>query len=209
MISQVSFGCSCNKLNADYSVNTGKPQTPTSQTHNYLLSVPSSMTNDVEAFCAIKGIKFKRYTSKAEAAADRIKEPEAPYIKTEINAAKFKKLLDTQRATNIHHLASNYNQGEKVNVDKLLSQDEVPATTLSIKHPVQSLIYNTEKTVNTLNQKGIEGLRDDQLVISFEQKTTGPDNLTYFAFLEAGLEKIPVYMDEDTYQIANAAGIIE
>lgn len=209
MISGISFSGTNNVINKSDATGAPKNDSPKKPCimHNYTLTVPSYMDNEIETYCANKGIKFTKSTNKIEAAKDKIAEPEAPFIKAEINVEKFNELLRSQRATNVYHLGRNYDEGMKNKVNSILSDDEIPATTLSIKLPVQSH-YTVDKTIDTLENKGIEGLDDTQLVISFEEQGEY-DQYTYFAFSEAGIDKIPVYMDEETYKIAQAAGITE
>ena len=66
-----------------------------------------------------------------------------------------------------------------------------------------------EDTLDYISKYGADNLNKDQIIIDFAQRTSDPDHCVFFALKDAGFENIPVYVNDDTYKLANALGLIE
>ena len=170
---------------------------------------PDTKDSLVEAYLANKGIKFKKiYTkdlldkSKIES---RIKEPPKNMKLVKVDVEKLDKILQNQ-SNNIEHSGSDYDNYYKDSVDLIIkSGDKIPATTLHINATGES----TDDTVDYINKFGADRLNDDQLVLMFTQRTDDPDHCMFFGMKDLGMDKVPVYVNNDTYKIGNALGIFK
>ena len=84
----------------------------------------------------------------------------------------------------------------------LRSGDEIPATTLTIHDP-----SGNEDLRRYVNRFGADRLNNEQIFIDFNQKTDDPDHCVYFALRDMGIDKIPVYVDSQSYEAGSILGL--
>lgn len=165
--------------------------------------------NNIENFCAANGIKFHKINSgslmQPEAIESRIADAPEGYRLAKINHAKLSELLKTQGNNNFQHCESDYNKFYRDQLDFMLkSEEEIPAATLYIT-PWSS----KEDALDYISKWGSENLNDNSVNIDLSQRTNAPDHCMYFAMKDAGMTSIPVYVDNDTYELGQAMGLIE
>ncbi len=175
----------------------------------YTLIVPDNMDHEIEQYCLYNNIKYSKATHKElldiNSIQRRIQEPKDGMTLVKVNTQKLKKLLYEQYS-NIEHCKSDYKKYYKEPVDFMLkSGDEIPATTLSII-PDSA---NIDDAINYVKKFGIDLIDPGVFFVSLEQRTDKPDHCVFFALQNLGMKNIPVYMDINTYKIANALGILE
>ena len=178
------------------------------RTVEHTLMVPDSKDGMVETYCANKGIKFEKLTNdkilRQEAIEKRIKEPKADMKKVYINSDKLE-LLMARQESNIPHCENDYYEYYSPKVDFMLkSGDKIPATTLEI----YSLTSTNDQALEYINKFGKKNLSPEQISVDFSQKTDEPDHCLYFALRDMGIKDIPFYVNQTTYKIADALGII-
>lgn len=164
-----------------------------------ILIVPDRMDTDVETFCANKGISYKKLSTKdllnPDLIAGRIKNPPEGYKRVDVDSEKLKKLIKNQ-ANNLDHCKKDYNKYYKDATDTMLKKgDAITASTFRI--------YSTsgnEDLKRFVERYGAKNLNDNQIIVDFNQKTDEPDHCMYFALKDLGMKKIPVYVDERTYE---------
>lgn len=170
--------------------------------------VPDSMDNMVEAFCANRGIKFSKLSDDTLTSLNnisaRIKKP-SPYMKMVfVNPEKLEQIARGQDS-NFEHCKKDFDKYYQDQINFMLkSGDEIPASTLHI-----TSVSSQEDLLDYIKRYGADKLNSQQLIMDFSQKTDDPDHCMYFAFKDLGMNKIPVYVDKDTYQIADALGILD
>ena len=175
----------------------------------HTLIVPDEMDSEVEAFCAKQGIKFNKSYNEdllnVRAISRRIKPAPENMIKVEIDADRLTELMKKQQQ-NIDYCENVYHKYFKDKVDKMLKTgEEIPATTFCIMPRGNSI----EETLEYIDTFGAKNLNHEQLFIGFDQRTQKPDHCVFFALKEMGMKNIPVYVESDTYEIANALGILK
>ncbi len=175
----------------------------------YTLVAPDSMDDEIEQYCLYNNIRYTKITNSelldSESIQRRIQEPKEGMTLAKVNADKLKKLLYDQYS-NIEHCKSDYKKYYKESVDFMLrSGEEIPAPTISII-PDSS---NVDDAVNYIKKYGSNLIEPGLLFVSLDQRTDKPNHCVYFAMQDLGMENIPVYMDANSYKIANALGIIE
>lgn len=169
------------------------------------LIVPDYRDGEVEAYCKRNGIKFyKKYTSSElldiNTIGKRIKKAPKDMVKVKVDSKKLEQLLSSQTDA-ISHSKKDYNNYYKEDVDLMIkSADSFPATTLYII-PNDS---SKEDMLNYIKHFGAENLNDDMISLLFSQRTDEPDNCVYFGLKDLGMDKIPVYVDKDSYDIGKA-----
>lgn len=173
------------------------------------LVVPEYMDSEVEAYCKNRGIEFKKLTSyklmDLDSIEKRIKKAPNDMVKTTVDVEKLEKLLINQDS-NLEHCERDFNNFYTKKVDLMLkSGDKFPTTTLHIVPNFSSI----EDTLEYIEKFGKENLNDDMISILFSQQTNEPDNCVYFALKDLGMDKIPVYVNKDSYAIGNALGLFE
>lgn len=173
------------------------------------LIVPDSMDNEVETFCANNGIKYTKYETKdllnPQTIDERIEYPPVGYRKVEVDTEKLEKLIQNQQ-NNIDHCQSDYNKYYKDKVENMLRDgSSFPATTLTI-YPRFGSIDDLKHYVDNY---GPDRLNENQVIIDFNQETDNPDHCVYFALRDMGLNKVPVYVDDATYEAGSALGLFK
>lgn len=173
------------------------------------LLVPDSMDSEVEIFCANRGIQFDKINTKEaiqpQAVLERIEQAPKGMRKVKVDIKKLMGLAKNQEQ-NIAHCEKDYYTYYYDKVDFMLkSGDEIPATTLWINPIGESL----EDTLRYIDIFGADRLNDKQLMVEFNQTTDDPDHCVAFALKNLGIKEVPMYVDNDTYQLANALGILK
>ena len=188
---------------------TGIPYSHNNYVAQYTIVAPESMDEEIEQYCLYNNIKYSKATDKelldANSIQRRIQEPKDGMTLVKVNTQKLKKLLYEQYS-NIEHCKSDYKKYYKESVDFMLkSGDEIPATTLSII-PDSA---NIDDAIDYVKKYGIDLIEPGVLFVSWEQRTDSPDHCVFFALQNLGMKNIPVYMDVNSYKLANALGILE
>ena len=172
--------------------------------------VPDSMDNEIEMFCANRGIQFKKINTKEvmqpEAVLGRIKEAPKGMRKVKVDVKKLFELSKNQHQ-NIAHCEKDYYTAYYDKVDFMLkTKDEIPATTLWISPYAASV----DSTIDYIERYGVEGLNKEQLFVEFNQADYDvPDHCMFFALKNMGIKEVPVYVNKETYRLANALGILK
>ena len=171
------------------------------------LIVPDSMDTDVETFCANNGISYKKYETldllNPEKITSRIAEAPKGYTKVNVDVEKLKRLAENQDS-NIKHCRSDYDKYFSDKVDTMLRCGEViPVTTLMIyDHNADN-----ESLKRYVHRFGVNNLNKNQVFVDFNQRTDNPDHCVYFALKDMGMKKIPVYVDDKSYQAGTILGL--
>ena len=163
------------------------------------LDVPDYMDSDVETFCANNGIEYKKYsyndTERLSKMYTKIEPAPQGYQTVYIDVEKLDELLKNQDS-NYEHCRNNYDEYFSKNIDLMIKcDDKIPASTLAIYSPSgNNELRNYVKLFDT------ENLNENQVAIYFVQQSDNPDHCIYFAFKDLGAEKIPVYVNKDSYE---------
>ena len=176
---------------------------------NMTIIAPDAKDNMIEAYLANKGIKFKKLDTqelmKKSKILSRIEDAPKGKKLVEIDVKKLEELLPKQD-TNIKYCESNYNDYYKDSVNSMLrSGDKITATTLYIAPTGESV----DDTINYVKNFGADRLNTDQVSLYFEQKTDDPDHCVFFGLRDAGLDKVPVYVDNGTHKLGKALGLFK
>ena len=170
------------------------------------LIVPDYMDCDVEKFCANNCISYTKYDTKdlldPKHIAARIACPKGGYRVVQVDAKKLEELAQNQES-NFEHCRSDYDKYYTDSVDTMFRKNrEVPASTLVINNP-----SGNKNLWRYVNVYGVNRLNDEQVMFDFVQKTDDPDHCVYFALKDMGLEKIPVYVDSQSYEAGKILGL--
>lgn len=171
-----------------------------------ILIVPDYMDVDVETFCKNNGISYKKYDTKdllnPQAIKSRIAFAPKGYRQVYVDTKKLDELTKNQNS-NIEHCKSDYNQcfREKVGI-MFRNGEKIPATTLYIYNP-----SGNDDLRHYVKRFDVNHMNDKQIFVDFVQKTDDPDHCTYFALKEMGMDKIPVYVDNQSYEAGNILGL--
>lgn len=121
----------------------------------------------------------------------------------QVNTKKLENLVANQ-SSNVGYCKKTYDRYYKDSVNLILKTgDKIDATTLVLFPRGET----TEDTVYYIKNFGADRLNDDQLSIMFLQKTDDPDQCMFFAMKDMGMDKIPMYVDKDSYKLGNALGL--
>lgn len=185
------------------------PVTPRSWYTKMTLLAPDDRDNEIEAYCAARGISYSKYETKdliqPEAIRQRIAPAKKGYQKVEINVDKLEKLLQ-KFDFNFKHCESEYNRYYKDATEMMLRKaSDVPVSTLWIM-PTHSGI---EDLIKYIESYGAKNLNDGQISIQLSQRTDDPDQCIYFALKEMGMKKIPVYIPENSYELCEKLGLLK
>ncbi len=227
MISKISFGSkyrvdSNNNSRANFNKfqkytlsNALKPNTkikieteqddrhPENNNGTCILSVPCHADKEVESYCEANGIKFTKQPS--ESIIHRIEKPEGGKRLIRVDANKLERLIRRQES-NIDYCKKTYEKYYEDEADKMIRGGEhFPATTLYLKYINDS--GSIEDFKDYISKYGKNGLSRGSLIVDFVQKTTEPDHCVYFALRNAGIRNIPVYVNNETYEIGHALGL--
>lgn len=171
--------------------------------------VPDHKDSIIEAYLANKGIQYSKLETKDLLSEDRVlsriaRAPE-DMKRVLVNPKKFEEFASTQD-NNLDHCEEVYNNYYKKDVDLMLkSGDKIPATTLYI----QPLAGDIDDILEYTENFGPDRLNTNQVSFTFNQLTDSPDHCSYFGMKEIGMDKIPVYVDEDSYKIGKALELFE
>ncbi len=174
----------------------------------YTIVAPDVLDDEIETYCANFGISYSKFETndilKAKKIKSRIIAPQKGMKKVYINYKKLEELAQNQQS-NIDNCKDDYYIHYYSKIDYMLkSADKIPAASLYIT-PIESDINDT---LDCIEKFGADELDDKQLRIDFRQETNDPDHCMCFAMSDLGIRNIPVYMNEDTYKLANALGIV-
>lgn len=209
--SSIADFCAGNDLDYSYKVESHKHSfysAPVTKVNTTIIA-PDDKDNLIETFLANKGIKFNKLDAKElfdkSNIEKRVDRPTRDMKLVKIDAKKFEKLIQNQDQ-NIDYCESTYDKYYKDSIDSVIkSGDKMPATTLYITPMGES----TEDTVRYIHSFGEDRLNDNQLSFIFNQESFDkPDQCMFFGMKDLGMDKIPVYMNEDSYKLANALGIV-
>lgn len=173
------------------------------------LIVPDEIDNEIETFCKNKGISFTKLKTEEllnpRTITDRIAEAPKGYQIAYVDSEKLENLIGNQ-ISNINHCEEDFDKyfENKVNT-MFLNGKDIPATTLKII-PLYGDNTNLEEYVENY---GANRLNMNQINIDFTQQTDSPDHCTYFALKAMHLNKIPVYVDDETLEAGKILGILE
>lgn len=170
---------------------------------------PDNADKDIETMCARLGIDFKKYATEQlinpNAIMRHIIRPPIGKRVVKIDADEFEKLAAFQENNNIIHCENDYIRYYSPRTNFMLkSGNEIPATSVYI-NPVSG----KDSMIEYIEHFGKDKINPSSIFIGFEQKTNDPDHCMYFAMKDAGMKEIPVYMDQDSYELANALGIVK
>lgn len=173
------------------------------------LIVPQYLDGDVEAYCKQNGIRFEKTFAhellNCNAVSKRIEKAPEGFIKVNIEPYKLLELTETQKG-NIKYCKNDYYNFFDDEIEfAILSGDEFPTTTLRIE---ADKISNKELQEH-LEAFGKNSLDEDMIRIDFVRKRAFPDIGVFFALRNIGMDKVPVYMDKNTFMIASALDLIK
>lgn len=170
---------------------------------------PDKFDKDIESVFLSKGIKFKKLeTAELLKPASIISRTVKPGSKNEnmfmvtLNSDKLENLLENQKLGNICHCQNMYNQYFKEDAMNLLkSGNPIPAVTFYIT-PLMA-----DSVSEYVSKFGADKLNKDSLILNFVQNSDDPNHCLYFAMKDLAMKNIPVYVNEQTYEIGAALGI--
>ncbi len=209
--SSIADFCADNELDYSYNVESRKRtlySSPVTKVNTTIIA-PDNKDSLIETFLANKGIKFNKLDTKElfdkSKIEKRIDRPTKDMKLVKIDAKKLDKLIHNQDQ-NIDYCESTYDKYFKDSVESVIkSGDKIPATTLYITPMGESV----EDTVKYIHSYGEDRLNDNQLSFIFNQESFDkPDQCMFFGMKDLGMDKIPVYMNEDSCKLANALGIV-
>ncbi|MBO5948622.1 hypothetical protein J6Q66_07290 [bacterium] len=227
MISAVSFG-STYKINHPFTTLTSKKMdatydlldkceqrrirtSETMKTDSMSVTIvsPDCLDSYIETLCANRGIEFKKITNDELMDKDmilsRVQKAPEKMIKAKINAEKFEKLVSQHPESNIKYCQKEYDRYFEDATNFMLKKgSKFPATTMYI-----TTSMDKEDAILYKQMNGVENFNKNSIQFNFAQRTNDPDHCVYFAMKEAGIKNIPVYMSQDTYDLAKAFEIIE
>ena len=227
MISAVSFG-STYKINHPFATLTSKKmdatydlldkceqrrirtsETMKADSMSVTIVSPDCLDSYIETLCANRGIEFKKITNDELMDKDmilsRVQKAPEKMIKAKINAKKFEKLVSQHPESNIKYCQKEYDRYFEDATNFMLKKgSKFPATTMYI-----TTSMDKEDAILYKQMNGVENFNKNSIQFNFAQRTNDPDHCVYFAMKEAGIKNIPVYMSQDTYDLAKAFEIIE
>ena len=173
------------------------------------IAAADSQDKDVETMCARLGINYKKYSTDSlmtpQAIMCRVAQPPKGMQMVKIDADKLEKLIASQHDNNIGHCEKDYKKYYLSDTDFMLkSGDEIPASTLYINPEM-----GKDNMLEYIKRFGKERINPDSIYINFSQRTDKPDHCVFFAMKDRGMTEIPVYMNQDSYEVANALGIVK
>jgi len=172
-----------------------------------IVSVPDEKDSNLELFCIENNIPFRKLDTAGMTKINRLKSRIAPApegkTKANIDLDKFEEVMSRQ-STNFKHCKSDYENYYKDDVDYMLkSGEEIPASTLYLTSCIGS-----SGLENYVELYGADKLNKNTIIADFNQETDKPDHCIFEAFKDLGMKKIPVYMDDDSFEIAKTLGIL-
>ena len=214
-VSEIKLVNFCDKNDLEYSskIEVVKPAKSFSDEPIYDVKTsiisPDNKDNLVETYLKNKGIKFKKINTSdlldKKKIESRIKDAPKGMKLVKVDVKKLDDLRLNQDE-NIVFCEDDYDACYKDSVNLMIkSGDKITPTTLCIKPTGETV----DETVNYINKFGSDNLNKDQLLFVFSQRTNEPDHCTFFGMKDLGMDKVPVYVDKDTFKIGNALGILK
>lgn len=159
--------------------------------------VPDSVDNEIEHYCSYNGIQFTKKENNELLNHDEIKkrisEPKTGMHLVHVNSSRLENLAENHDS-NMKHCKNNYDKYYNEKIDFMIkSGEDIPATTLYLATP------DIADPV----------LDSNNLFIDFNQETDMPDHCMYFGLKEAGMETIPMYVNDETLALGSELGIFE
>ena len=226
MISSVSFG-STYKINQPFATTSSKQidktydlldkceqrRIRTSETvkaDSLAVTVvsPDCLDSYVETLCANRGIQFNKITNdelmNKEAIISRVQKAPENMVKTTIDTEKFEKLVSRHSESNIRYCEKEYGRYFEDKTDFMLKKgSKFPTTTLFITSSMSN-----EAAKDYADAYGADNFNPNSLQFNFTQRTNDPDHCIYFALKDAGIKNVPVYMTQESYELAETLGIL-
>ena len=159
--------------------------------------VSDSVDNEIEHYCSYNGIQFTKKENNELLNHDEIKkrisEPKTGMYLVQVNSSRLENLAKNHDS-NLQHCKNNYDKYYNEKIDFMIkSGDDIPVTTLYLATP------DIADKVNDSNN----------LFIDFNKETDMPDHCTYFGLKEAGMETIPMYVNDETLALGGELGLFE
>lgn len=173
--------------------------------------VPDSKDNSVSSYCKRNGIQFE----KINVLDRKLAKPEERHLVV-IDCDKFEKILDGQ-VSNIKQREKEYETRYKEDIYSIFKNDSTPvSTTVStpISIPVTKICIfaNDEVTSSTLrrykNSEKSVVPNPNELQIFIGNNKDLLSRYSYFGYKDMAIKRIPVCMDNISYEFAKKLGII-
>ena len=166
------------------------------------LVVPDSDDVNVEEYCKNNGIKFTKYTNdellNKQNVRNRVKEAPKGYVTVDLDVKKFEEVLKEAKHSNVEGCEEDYNKYFKPEMELLLKRgDEFPTSALFL----DSNLSDMERFVKLY---GAKNLRPS---IDFAQIGSSHNHCMYFALRDLGMKKVPVYVNEKSYNVGKNLGL--
>lgn len=173
------------------------------------LVAPDNRDSSIESYCAIHGIQYTKHETKdlmnPESIKSRIAEPPKGMKLVEINSKKLEE-LSRRQDSNLLHCNIDYDNYFKNKLETILKKgDNISVSTLYLTPNGSS----DEDFIKYVESWGPDLLNSNQLFICLAQNTDEPDQCMYFALKELGMNKIPVYVNEQTHVLCEKLGLLD
>lgn len=168
---------------------------------------PDNKDEKIEKILNNYGINFYKLDSKEITKPlkieSRIAPPQEGYKLAKVNSERISEYLKEQNG-NFEHCEKDYNKFYKEDTDFMLkSGDVIIAPTLYITPS-----DNKDALTEYVNVFGSDNLNPGAVFFDLGQRSDYPDHCMYFAFKDAGMKNIPVYLDKDSYDVAKVLGLL-
>ena len=174
-----------------------------------ILVVPDEMDEKVDDFCNKNNIKPDKCDTELYTIPDvilaRIKNPPKGMRKVKVNSEELQKLTEKQR-NNFKALKMLYDTRYKSKM-KFLIESGMPisASTLKLELIDKDIQDNFEQSGGI----SIDNLPSRALYAKLNSLTKDDiEQYMYFAMQDFGIKEVPMYVNDETYKIANALGIL-
>ena len=170
------------------------------------LIAPDYMDDDIETYCANNGISYTKLKTEdllnAKTINQRVKPAKNNYRLVNIYADKLEELASNQNS-NIPYCNYEYTTQYHDKIEQMFkSGDAFPTTTLFICPKMSN--KELKKYVENFEA---EKPNDEEVMIDFYQSTNEPDHCVYFGLKDLGMDKIPVYVDDSSYEAGKILGL--
>ncbi|MBR1617800.1 hypothetical protein IJ670_06575 [bacterium] len=196
----------CAIFNDSLTIKGGRKRSAYEYFAEQTLIVPDYMDDSVENFCYQNGIHYKKISNNElfnkKELLQRVDAPKEGYRKANVDSKKLMELASRQ-LNNFSHCKHDYDMYYAQSVDTMIkSGEKIPATTLHIAS------YSDNQDLRRyVNNFGVENLNEEQVMLDFVQQTDNPDHCVFFALQDLGMDKIPVYVDEKSYEAGKILGL--
>lgn len=170
---------------------------------------PDRKDSKVEDFCKCNGIKFTKLTNdyllSTSEIDKRVRSAEGNMVKVYVNVEKLEELAKTQK-NNFDHCENDYKKYYKNLMDKRLKTGNAfSAASLSL-YPLTS----KDDLMNYIDDFGADMLNKNMIDLTlFSREHDENEQCMYAALKDKGFKHIPVYMYQESYEIASKLGILE